>query len=289
MLYTMKNEFLTVRVNDLGAELWSVVSAEDGTEYIWQGDPQYWEDRSPVIFPFCGRVQNEEYSYGRKTYPMGCHGFAAGEVFAVSEEEGALRFLLRDTPKTREIYPFAFSFEVVYRLSGRRLTMSLAVKNEGEGILPFTMGAHPGFNVPLGGGEFEDFSLTFGAPSAPVQMEISEDGFRTGREEAYPLVEGRVLPLRHSLFDIDGIFLYGMASSVRLASPKSERFLEVHYSDMPYLGFWHSQGVANFLCIEPWCAMPAVKGESEDLEKKDGLFRIGAGECKRASLDMIFG
>jgi galactose mutarotase-like enzyme len=207
----------------------------------------------------------------------------------VTEEKDALRFTLRDTEKTREIYPFAFCFEVTYRLTGRTLSVELSAANEGEKILPFTMGAHPGFNVPLGGGSFEDYTLTFGEDCAPYQMEISEDGFRTGREEVYALREGRVLPLRHSLFDIDGIFLYGMASSVRLSSEKSERYVEVRYPDMPYLGFWHSQGVSNFICIEPWCAMPAIEGQSEDLEKKDGLFRIGPKETRKATVDMIFG
>ena len=37
MLYTLKNEYLTVTVSDRGAELQSVRRA-DGREYLWQGD-----------------------------------------------------------------------------------------------------------------------------------------------------------------------------------------------------------------------------------------------------------
>lgn len=37
----LKNEFLTVTVNSMGAELRSVRGA-DGTEYLWRGDAALW-------------------------------------------------------------------------------------------------------------------------------------------------------------------------------------------------------------------------------------------------------
>ena len=47
MIYTIQNEFLTVRVEDLGAQL-SSIQAPDGTEYLWQGDPDIWARRAPA-------------------------------------------------------------------------------------------------------------------------------------------------------------------------------------------------------------------------------------------------
>ena len=48
MLYTIHNDCLTAAVDDLGAQLWSIRSA-DGAEYLWQGDPTYWSDRALTI------------------------------------------------------------------------------------------------------------------------------------------------------------------------------------------------------------------------------------------------
>ena len=45
----LKNDVLTVEVNEHGAELQSIRKGE--TEYLWQGDPAYWGRRSPVLFP----------------------------------------------------------------------------------------------------------------------------------------------------------------------------------------------------------------------------------------------
>ena len=38
MNYTIFNDFLEVTVSDVGAELMSVKSKKDSTEYLWQGD-----------------------------------------------------------------------------------------------------------------------------------------------------------------------------------------------------------------------------------------------------------
>ena len=38
MIHTLKSDSLTVQVHEKGAQLWSI-RTEDGTEYLWQGDP----------------------------------------------------------------------------------------------------------------------------------------------------------------------------------------------------------------------------------------------------------
>ena len=35
MIHTLENEFLTVKISDLGAELKSAVCRADGCEYLW--------------------------------------------------------------------------------------------------------------------------------------------------------------------------------------------------------------------------------------------------------------
>ena len=68
MLYTLKNDRMTVTVNSRGAELWSLV--RDGNEYLWQGDERYWSDRAPVLFPICGRLYDGKYRYAGKEYTL---------------------------------------------------------------------------------------------------------------------------------------------------------------------------------------------------------------------------
>lgn len=60
MLYSIETAALRVCVSDLGAELQSILAA-DGTEYLWQGDPAYWKDRAPTIFPYVARLTDGVY------------------------------------------------------------------------------------------------------------------------------------------------------------------------------------------------------------------------------------
>lgn len=68
MNYTIFNDFLEVTVSDVGAELMSVKSKKDGTEYLWQGDPAFWAGRAYNLFPICGRLTEGRYTF--KARPM---------------------------------------------------------------------------------------------------------------------------------------------------------------------------------------------------------------------------
>ena len=68
MYYTIENDYLTVQINDAGAELHSIVNKENGVEYLWQGNPDIWYGQSPLLFPFIGRLLDDKYRYNGKEY-----------------------------------------------------------------------------------------------------------------------------------------------------------------------------------------------------------------------------
>ena len=61
MLYTVKNDKLSLTVSDMGAEMQSLLSC-DGTEFLWQGDPAYWTGHAYIMFPICGRLTDGKYT-----------------------------------------------------------------------------------------------------------------------------------------------------------------------------------------------------------------------------------
>ena len=50
---TLHNENVSVTLKSLGAELTSIKDAS-GTEYLWQGNPEFWSGQAPVLFPIVG-------------------------------------------------------------------------------------------------------------------------------------------------------------------------------------------------------------------------------------------
>lgn len=291
MIYTLKNEQLTVQLCDLGAEIVSV-RGEGDCEYIWQGDPAYWTGHAPLMFPICGRLFDGKYTYGGNTYCMGNHGFARRSVFeAETVESDFVRFVLRDNDETRAMYPFAFEFVVEYRLTDCRLHSRITIINPGETLLPAVVGLHPAFNVPLGGdGAFDDWYVEFAEPCSPDEILTIPTGFLTGRRRAYDLEAGRIIRLRHEMFDPDSIFFSNVCREVTLRSEKSRRFVRFLFPDMPYMGIWHKpKSDAPYLCIEPWCGLSAYDGEIDDLARKSDMFRLQPKGEKTVNYTLIFG
>ncbi|MBO5129779.1 MAG: aldose 1-epimerase family protein [Oscillospiraceae bacterium] len=278
MLYHIRNEHLQVSVSAAGAELMSIKGV-DGTEYLWQGDSAYWSDRAPNIFPYVARLTKGSYTYQGKTYHLPIHGFAPTALFTVTEESAdAVTFSLESCPEFYEMYPFNFRFSIRYHLEGSTLHVELKVENLDNKAMFFGLGGHPGINAPLEEGlGFEDYYLQF-PPCSPRRVEFTPACFITGREDPFPLENGK-LPLHHDMFNDDAIVLKGMADRVTLRSDKGQRAVTLIAPDLPVYGFWHMPKTdAPYICLEPWSSLPSRQDVVEDLETQPDLIRLEAGK-----------
>lgn len=279
MQITIQNQFLSLTVDTLGAQMMHLCSG--GTEYLWQGDPQYWPDRAPTLFPFIGRLTNNRYRFCGKVYPMGIHGFAASQEFVVEKQESdSVTLLLTENEKTLEQYPFLFTLHITYVLEERQVKVCYLVENRGENTMPFGIGGHPGFRVPLEEGErFEDYTLEFSQQCQPDRVGFTPSVYLSGHDTPYPLEEGKMLPLRHDLFDEDAVILKNMARKVTLRSNISHHAVTVSYPRMPYLGIWHwPKTDAPYVCVEPWSSLPARQDVVEEFSCKSDLIQLEPGK-----------
>ncbi|MDR0855791.1 MAG: aldose 1-epimerase family protein [Clostridiales bacterium] len=276
MIHKIENGALTVEINDLGAELWSV-KTRDGIEYLWQGDARYWAGRASNLFPIVGRLWEGKYTYKGKVYEQGTHGFLRKtQLKVLKKTKTSIAFGLSDNAQTRAQYPFAFLYTVTFSLDENVLHTVYGVENTGDGTLLFGLGGHPGFNVPLGGeGVFEDYRLEFKDKAAATELILSPACFMTDGKRPFPLRDGKILDLKHSLFDNDAIVLTDMCREVSLKSDAGKRRVTVRCETMPYLGFWHKpRSDAPYVCIEPWQSLPADDGRVDDLETKRDMVRL---------------
>ena len=280
MLHTIENEKLIVEISDVGAEMMSIRTKADGCEYLWQGDAKYWGDRAIVLFPICGRLVDGYYTYEGKKYEMGLHGFAQKMPMAVTEKsEQAVTFSLQANEETKKMYPFDFTFRVSYALQGNRIAVTFDVTNNGSGDMPYSVGGHPGFRVPLcAGTAFKDYYLRFSEPCEPDRVGFTPSVFLSGHDERYSLENAQLLRLRHELFDDDAIILKNMARSVTLCSDKTPLAITVTYPQMDYLGLWHMPKTdAPYLCIEPWRSLPSRQDVVEEFDCKSDLVHLAPG------------
>lgn len=292
MIYTVENDAIRVGVEDKGAQMASLVLKETGREYLWQGCADYWPDRAYNLFPICGRLWDGKYTLDGREYRMDIHGFAKDSMFRLAEkDETHMAFEMNEDKRTLEQYPFRFLFRAQFDICGNEVRVRYTVRDTDDKDLIFTVGGHPGFNMPLDpDGTFGDCTLTFAEDCRPRKVRINDRGYMLGGTEAWDLPDGRSLALSHGLFDRDAIFLTDIPDSVTLRQGKTGRFVTVTYPDMPYLGLWHTPRTqAPFLCIEPWAGLPADDGAVDDLRTKSSMARIAPGEEKAYSYSIAIG
>lgn len=277
---TIQNNSLSVSVKRHGAELCNLRGA-DGLEYLWQADPAIWASHAPFLFPVIGRLADDRYCVGGRSYSMKKHGFARLMDFDRVEKGAAtLSYRLESSASTWAQYPFDFVLIRHYRLNGLTLDVVNEVTNTGKEPMPFSMGEHPGFALNWNDNDrIEDYYLEFDKPETLDSRRLDESALLSNRTVRV-LSNERMLPLHRDLFNEDAlIFLKLESRKVTLASRKSSRRLSVEFPDYPQLGIWAKPGAA-YVCIEPWAGYADPTTHDGELMTKPGIVMLGAGQSK---------
>ena len=88
------------------------------------------------------------------------------------------------------------------------------MENTGSEPLPFCVGGHPGFNLPIAEGEvFEDYDIVFEKPETQKCPEIDlKECLIDFDKVTYTLDDENVIPLQHSLFYRDALVFSNLES-----------------------------------------------------------------------------
>lgn len=279
------------RINLFGAELTSLQYKK--CEYIWQANPAVWGRHAPILFPIVGKLRNNRYIFKGKTYVMGQHGFARDRVFSIVEQsDSAVKMLLRSDELSKAVYPFDFELTVLYSMQPFGIRVTYEVLNS-QPIDPiyFSIGAHPGFVIPLEVGDsLADYEVNF-YDSALQGLDLYPliDGYVSKEKIFLPIKEG-VLGLRGELFEKDALIMdVHPAAKISIRSKKSGKGIGMTYAYFRWLGIWTKDAGAGFICIEPWNGIADTTDHDQQLETKWGIIKLDAGENYKVSYDcMIF-
>ncbi len=113
MKYTLKNKKLTVIFESKGATLHSIKD-NDGVEYLWEGNPEYWSGQAPVLFPICGSIRDDKAQIGDgKQTNMPRHGIVRKKEFkCVTETENSILFEIESNEEMLAQYPYEFKLGI---------------------------------------------------------------------------------------------------------------------------------------------------------------------------------
>lgn len=275
----LENEYLIAEINEKGAELKSLRRKADGHEYLWSADPAYWAKTSPVLFPIVGALKGNRYFLSDKAYELPRHGFARDMVFEAEVISGSeVVFTLTDSDMTWPIYPFAFRLTLRYKLVESSLVCTYEVFNPDEtDALLFAVGAHPAFAAGAEDGvNYENHYLVF-PDDEVLHCHLLVDGL-ISTDTKTVLLDDHCLPLSHALFYEDALVVKTLKSTqITLRNRVTERGIHFKYRQFPYFGIWAAKD-ADFVCLEPWCGIADSVTHNQQLEEKEGIEQLKAGE-----------
>lgn len=263
---TIRNKSgLTATINPKGAELISLRNAS-GKEFIWEGNPDFWGKHSPVLFPIVGTLKENSYYYNSDQYHLPRHGFARDLTFdVVSQSENQAVFSLQSSPETRKAYPFDFELQLIYTLTANVLEIGYRVFNKNDFEMPFSIGAHPAFDLP---GNFTDYAIEM-EKSEALKFHLLENDLLS-QETGTLVLKDRKLPLDYALFENDALVFKSIESKSLTILKKGGKVATVSFESFPNLGIWTKPG-APFLCIEPWFGYADHTEATGDIFQKEGI------------------
>lgn len=192
----------------------------------------------PILFPICGNLPGNTYTYNGQSYTLKQHGFARDLPWEVADQETqdgvSITLVLKSNDRTRAVYPFDFLLQFTYRLRNNSLELHQTYTNRSVEPMPFSTGLHPYFAVS------DKTQLKFDIPATQYQDHISQTMQSFSGHFDFEQDE------------IDVAFRDVSREFATVTDPSRKTRLTIDY-DLVYstLVFWTVKG-KNYYCLEPW-------------------------------------
>lgn len=261
MIHQLENDEVILAVDTKACEIASFQRKDKEIEYMWNGDPAYWSNRNPILFPHVSSPADKILNFKGEDHKVNNHGVCRRAEFRFLEKgSDYLLFEFEDNEETYAQYPYHFRMEVRYTLVANRVKIEYRIFNEREERLVFGFGLHPAFNCPL------DPKRSF----FDYRIEFEEED-----------VEGKVLPLNYELFDRYPTYVIHDPKSrmFRLTDGENAVIMETE-EGFHIFALWTPK--APFICLEPWVNTlddePGIRefepAKGNIVLRKGGEFRI---------------
>jgi galactose mutarotase-like enzyme len=239
-----------------------------------------------VLFPLVGKVKNNQLLIDGSAYPMPQHGFARDAVFtSIKQTDTSVLFELKANDTSLQSYPYKFTLQLGYELVGHTLKCTYDVWNTDSKPMHFSIGAHPGFNLPTA--KLTDYMLLFSQPEQPERF-LLNNGLFNGNSKAV-FTEAGSIDLTPTLFDDDAIVFKNITSKqVELKQRSGSFSIGLTFEGFPDIGIWTQKDCELYICLEPWCGHADPIDGHDDISTKPGINTLQPGEQFSRSYTLSF-
>lgn len=293
-IISISNGSLTASIDTMGAQLMSLLKGE--SEYLWQGDANWWPRRAPILFPIIGVLKDGKAESAEGTVSLARHGLARLNQFEVVEQSASsVTLQLKSTEETRKAYPYNFELRLIFSVAGDTLTQTYEVTNPANIVLPFALGAHPAFNIPIPGVEaasLDQYHLLFTRSWTSYGPSITDDGLCDYTTPQKLIMDSDTLNLSWELIDREKTITLEDVPDRRITlAANTEASSEAHgiqmdFEGFDYLGIWSAAPGCPFVALEPWCGIADTVDCDGIFEHKPGIICLEPGQSIAKTLSI---
>ena len=278
-IISISSNSLTASIDTMGAQLMSLRKGE--SEYLWQGDSNWWPRRAPILFPIVGVLKDGKAESAEGTISLARHGLARLNQFEVVEKsDSSVTLQLKSTEETRKAYPYDFELKLIFSVAGDTLTQTYEVTNPANIVLPFALGAHPAFNIPIPGVEaasLDQYYLLFTRSWTSYGPSITDEGLCDYATPQRLVVDSDTLPLSWDLIDrektitLEDVPDRRITLAANMEASSEAHGIQMEFDGFDYLGIWSAAPGCPFVALEPWCGIADTVDTDGIFEHKPGI------------------
>lgn len=222
----------------------------------------------PILFPFPGRIPRGVFTWDGQEYrlPAGdgrgnaIHGFVLDRPWRVVEQDeqkvvGEFH-ASKDDPQVLDLWPTDFRVRATYSLHLTTLSCLIEIDNPDTKHLPFGLGTHPYFQLPLGGSRRDDCLVTLPVREEWELSEMLPTGNRVPVRDAARLQQG----IRFGDMQFDNVFTAlvhegGWCRST-ITDPDSQVVVEQDFESLFRECVVYTPDHRGAVCVEPYTCVP---------------------------------
>ena len=274
MLYTISNGTYTAQVDSLGAQLVSL-KGPDALGVHLDRRPRLLDGPRPGAVPHGGGPAGRPGENRRGLAPDGPPRLCPPPGVRLGGAGGGPPGAAAGgpTPPRWKPTPSPAPLTVAYTLTENGYETAFTVENTGDKPMPYAIGGHPGFNIPVDEqAAFDDYVIRFEKEETQRCPGIVGDKLLDYSQITLELEGEREIPLRHELFARDALIFENLNShTVALMNPATGKGVEMEFSQFPLLGIWSAQNNGPYVCLEPWTGCGTLATEGDVFEQKKGM------------------
>jgi aldose 1-epimerase len=222
----------------------------------------------PLLFPFGGRIGGTSFRFQEKTYELeagdgqgnAIHGFVFNRPWRVTDQgpdrvTGTFQASVDDA-SLLDRWPADFRITVEYGIAGNTLTSKSLIENPDSKPLPFGLGMHPYFRVPLGGARADDCIVTIPVRECWELKELVPTGKRSATPDCDRISQG--MPVGEMKLDnvFGGLKFEQGRMTNTIHDPGSGRTLTQTFDDQFTACVVFNPPHREAVCIEPYTTIP---------------------------------